>query len=71
MKELILSSVHQYILDKLIMGLERKDIANSLKIKVSTLSSYVRDMNYNNDCNLIQLVWMYSQVGIKYEIKQP
>jgi FixJ family two-component response regulator len=71
MEELILSSVHQYILDKLIMGLERKDIANSLKIKVSTLSSYVRDMNYNNDCNLIQLVWMYSQVGIKYEIKQP
>ena len=70
MKELILSSVHQYILDKLIMGLERKDIANSLKIKVSTLSSYVRDMNYNNDCNLIQLVWMYSKVGIKYEIKQ-
>jgi DNA-binding CsgD family transcriptional regulator len=71
MKELILSSVHQYILDKLIMGLGRKDIANSLKIKVSTLSSYIRDMNYNNDCNLIQLVWMYSQVGIKYEIKQP
>jgi FixJ family two-component response regulator len=70
MKELILSSVHQYILDKLIMGLERKDIANSLKIKVSTLNSYIRDMNYNNDCNLIQLVWMYSQVGIKYEIKQ-
>jgi hypothetical protein len=70
MEELILSSVHQYILDKLIMGLERKDIANSLKIKVSTLNSYIRDMNYNNDCNLIQLVWMYSQVGIKYEIKQ-
>ncbi len=71
MEELILSSVHQYILDKLIMGLERKDIANSLKIKVSTLNSYVRDMNYNNDCNLIQLVWMYSQVGIKYEIIKP
>jgi hypothetical protein len=71
MEELILSSVHQYILEQLIMGLERKDIANSLKIKVSTLSSYIRDMNYNNDCNLIQLVWMYSQVGIKYEIKQP
>jgi FixJ family two-component response regulator len=71
MEELILSSVHQYILDKLIMGLERKDIANSLKIKVSTLSSYIRDMNYNNDCNLIQLVWMYSQVGIKYEIIKP
>jgi uncharacterized protein YjcR len=71
MKELILSSVHQYILDKLIMGLERKDIANSLKIKVSTLNSYVRDMNWNNDCTLIQLVWMYSQVGIKYEIIKP
>jgi DNA-binding CsgD family transcriptional regulator len=71
MEELILSSVHQYILDKLIMGLERKDIANSLKIKVSTLNSYVRDINYNNDCNLIQLVWMYSQVGIKYEIIKP
>jgi FixJ family two-component response regulator len=70
MAPLYLKEVHKFILDKLIMGCERKDIANSLKIKVSTLNSYIRDMNYNNDCNLIQLVWMYSQVGIKYEIKQ-
>ena len=71
MTPLYLKEVHKFILDKLIMGWEREAIANSLKIKVSTLNSYVRDMNYNNDCNLIQLVWMYSQVGIKYEIIKP
>ena len=69
MELLYLKEVHKFILDKLIMGLERKDIANSLKIKVSTLNSYVRDMNFNNDCTLIQLVWMYAQLGDRYIIK--
>jgi uncharacterized protein YjcR len=71
MEQIVLTSVQEHILNLLIKGLKRTEIARGLNIKVSTLNSYVRDMNWNNDCILIQLVWMYSQVGIKYEIIKP
>ena len=71
MEQIVLTSVQEHILNLLIKGLKRTEIARGLNIKVSTLNSYIRDMNWSNDCNLIQLVWMYSQIGIKYKIKQP
>lgn len=69
MTALYLKEVHKFILEKLIMGWERESIAKKLNIKLSTLNSYIRDMNYNNDCTLIQLVWMYAQLGDKYIIE--
>jgi uncharacterized protein YjcR len=71
MEQIVLTSVQEHILNLLIKGLKRTEIARGLNIKASTLNSYIRDMNWSNDCNLIQLVWMYSQIGIKYKIKQP
>lgn len=68
MEEIYLTAVQEHILILLIKGLERTEIAKGLNIKVSTLNSYIRDMNRNNECNLIQLVWMYSQIGTNYKI---
>lgn len=63
MKEIFLTATQEHILILLIKGLGRTEIAKGLSIKVSTLNSYIRDMNRDNECNLIQLVWMYSQKG--------
>jgi DNA-binding CsgD family transcriptional regulator len=70
MEEIYLTAVQEHILILLIKGLERTEIAKGLNIKVSTLNSYIRDMNRNNECNLIQLVWMYSQIETNYKINK-
>jgi DNA-binding CsgD family transcriptional regulator len=69
MEELILSPNYTRILDMIIMGVERKEIAIKLNITINTLYGYIKDMNQKNDCNLYQLVWKYAHVGTKYTIK--
>lgn len=69
MEELILRHTDVRILDMIIMGVERKEIANKLNIKMNTLYNYIRDMNRKNDCTLHQLIWKYAHVGTKYTIK--
>jgi hypothetical protein len=66
---LYLKPIHQRILDLLVMGYSHKEIAQKLGINVGTLYSYIRDMNFNNDCNIYQLIWNYAQLGDKYAIK--
>lgn len=69
MEELILSPNYTRILDMIIRGVERKEIAIKLNITINTLYGYIRDMNQKNDCNLHQLIWKYAHVGTKYTIK--
>jgi DNA invertase Pin-like site-specific DNA recombinase len=69
MQFLYLKPIHQRILDMLIMGKSHKEIAQKLGINVGTLYSYIRDMNFNNDCNIYQLIWNYAHLGEKYLIK--
>jgi uncharacterized protein YjcR len=71
MEQIVLTSVQEHILNLLIKGLKRTEIARGLNIKVSTLNSYIRDMNWSNECTLIELVWRYSQVGTNYKIVKP
>jgi len=69
MEFLYLKPVHQRILDMLVMGNSHKEIAQKLGINIGSLYSYIRDMNFNNDCNIYQLIWNYAQLGEKYTIK--
>jgi hypothetical protein len=69
MEFLYLKPIHQRIIDLLVTGRPHKEIAKKLNINVGTLYSYIRDMNFNNDCNIYQLIWMYAQLGEKYTIK--
>jgi DNA-binding CsgD family transcriptional regulator len=62
MEEIYLTAVQEHILILLIKGLERTEIAKGLNIKVSTLNSYIRDMNRNNECNIYQLIYKYSKM---------
>ena len=62
MKTIKLSHTHIRILDYIIQGKSRKEIATKMKLKVSTLGSYLRDMNRDNECTLNQLVWRYAHV---------
>ena len=70
----ILSNTQIRILEFLIMGKKRDEIAEKMKIKKNTLESYIRDMVYQNQCNLAQLIWRYAHTKeggndrIKYEL---
>jgi len=69
MTTLYLKPIHQRIIELLVLGHPHKDIAKKLNINLGTLYSYIRDMNFNNDCNIYQLIWMYAQLGDKYVVK--
>lgn len=69
MENIYLKPVHAKILDMLIMGKTREVISKKLSIKVGTVNSYVRDMNYNNECNIYQLIWRYAQLDDRYIIQ--
>ena len=56
----ILSNTQIRILEFFIMGKKRQEIAEKMKIKKNTLESYIRDMVYQNQCNLAQLIWRYA-----------
>ena len=59
---LILKPNHIRILDLLVIGVEREEIAKRLKISKMTLYAYTRDMNTNNECNIYQLIYKYAQM---------
>lgn len=61
---LILKPNHIRILDLLVIGVEREEIAKRLKISKMTLYAYMRDMNTNNECNIYQLIYKYAQMKI-------
>jgi DNA-binding CsgD family transcriptional regulator len=69
MQDLFLKPIHVEILNMLVTGVSRVKIAAKLSIKVSTVNSYLRDMNRENECNVYQLIWMYAQASKKYTIK--
>jgi DNA-binding NarL/FixJ family response regulator len=68
MNKVILKPNQKRILDLIIAGYELKDIAAKLKIKLTTLYNYIKQMKLDNDCNFYQLVYRYAQeqLELKY-----
>ena len=58
--EPILTGTQKIVLQNLIYGRSREEIAAKLKIKTSTLYSYIRDMMEKNQCNLNELIFRYT-----------
>ncbi len=54
-----LNGIETTIVQFLIQGLSRNDIATKLKIKTNTLNSYIRDMVAKNKCSLYELIHRY------------
>jgi len=58
--EPILTAAQKVVLQNLIYGRTREEIAAKLKIKTATLYSYLRDMTEKNQCNLNELIFRYT-----------
>jgi DNA-binding CsgD family transcriptional regulator len=65
---LYLSPTHEIIIEWLVIGHSHQEIAKKLNIKLGTLYSYIRNMNFNNDTTIYQLIWMYAHKE-NYQIK--
>lgn len=65
-KNIVLTPTQVRILDLIIKGKNRQDIAHKMKLKLNSLNSYIRDMSRENECSLIQLVYRYARTQDKY-----
>lgn len=57
--EPILTPIEHKLLKMLVTGVDRKEIASKMKIKSSTLNSYIKDVKVKNSMSLAELIRSY------------
>ena len=59
-KNIVLTKIQVRILELIIKGKSRQEIAYKMKLHVSKISNHLRDMNGKNKCNISQLIYRYA-----------